>query len=372
MITFDEPARFLATILRGAPPRWPDDAPDEQEVLEAAVEHSVAPLVSQALVSTSGTPRFILEGLAAAARAETVLAVLRERELRPVLEALTAGGVRLLVIKGAHLAQTVYESPELRPRRDTDLLIDETDRDRTRAILERLGYVWVPHISGALVMPQFHFRREDRSGAVHQLDVHWRLAVPQPFSALPRLSDLWDASMPIPAEGPAARWPSPEDALLVACAHRAAHHSDGGALIWIVDVQRVAERLSDSQADRFVECATRSRICAVAGQALSLARDMLGARLSPPLMALAEMPIDRGEATAQYLSPVTAMRSLALDLRALDGWRPRARLLREHLLPPPAYMRTAYAPESRWPLPALYVSRAVTGAAQWLFKGDDR
>ncbi len=359
-------ATLFAPILSGAFRAWPEEAPDPGDAVEEAIAHGVAPLLAQTIGrGESGWPPPFAAGLAAAARGEIALAGIRERALTGVLEALAAGGVRALVIKGAHLAYALYESPELRPRWDTDLLIDEADRERTREILERRGYAYVPHVSGSLVMPQFHFRREDRSGAADQLDVHWRLAVPHAFSALPLLEELWDRSALIPALGQAARGPSLADALLIACAHQAAHHSDWRALIWVVDVQRLAERLSSGEAEWFVERSTRARIRAVAGRALSLARDLLGARLPPPLASLAREPIDTGEPSAAYLSPVGPIQRIALDLRTLDGWNARTRLLREHLFPPRAYMRV-YAADTNWPTPALYLRRIVSGAARWL------
>jgi Uncharacterised nucleotidyltransferase len=361
-------ATLFAPMLSGALRAWPEEAQDPGEAVEEAIAHGVAPLLAQTIGrGERGWPAPFAAGLVAATRGEIALAGIRERALTGVLEALAAGGVRVLVIKGAHLAYVLYESPELRPRWDTDLLIDEADRERTREILERRGYAYVPHVSGSLVMPQFHFRREERSGAADQLDVHWRLVVPHAFSALPLFSELWNRSMPIPAFGPRVRGPSLADALLIACAHQAAHHSEWRALIWVVDVQRLAERLSSGEAEWFVERATRARVRAVAGRALSLARDLLGARLPPPLASLAREPVDMAEPSAAYLSPVGPIQGLALDLRALDGWSARTRLLREHLFPPRAYMR-AYAPDTRWPLPALYVRRAVTGAARWFLR----
>jgi Uncharacterised nucleotidyltransferase len=367
----DEPSvtpdiRLYAAILSGALRAWPEDGPDPEGAVHGAVAHGVAALLARKIGRGGRAwPRSFADGLADAARGEMALAGIRERVLPPILDALAEGGVRVLVFKGAHLAHAVYESPELRPRRDTDLLIEETDRDRTRAILERLGYRHVPHVTGSLVMPQFHFRRLDRSGATDQLDVHWRLAVPQAFSGLPTLADLWDASPPIPMLGRAARGLSLADALLVACAHQAAHHSERRILIWIVDVQRIAERLSDREATTFVERATRARVRAVAGHALSIARDLLGARLAPPLAVLAGEVVGRSELSAAYLSPVGPFHGLTLDLRALDGWSARTRLLREQLFPPPAYMH-AYAPRSRWPMPVLYLRRMVSGASRWL------
>jgi hypothetical protein len=356
---------LFAAMLSGSLRDWPDEV-DPSDAVGEAVEHGVAPLLARTIGRTPPMwPPAFIEGVDRAARGEVALAAIREPALTAVLNALAAGGVRALVIKGAHLAHTVYESAYLRPREDTDLLIAETDRDRTREILEACGYAYVPHVSGSLVMPQFHFCREDRSGVADQLDVHWRIAVPQAFCALPLLDELWERSTPIPALGPAARGPSSPDALLIACAHQAAHHSDGCALKWIVDVQRLAERLSDREAGSFVEGATRARVRAVAGRALLLARDLLGARLAPPLAALAAEPIDNRELSAAYLSPVGPVQGLGLDLRALHGWSARTRLVREHLFPPRAYMR-AYAPHTRWPIPALYLRRIVHGAARWL------
>ena len=50
-------------------------------------------------------------------------------ELRRVHGALAAAGLRVVVVKGAHLAHAVYERPHLRVRSDSDLLIDVRDRD---------------------------------------------------------------------------------------------------------------------------------------------------------------------------------------------------------------------------------------------------
>jgi hypothetical protein len=53
------------------------------------------------------------------------------------------------------------------------------------------------------------------------------------------------------------------------------------------------------------------------------------------------------------------------DWRALDGVRPRLRLLREHLFPPVAYIRSIY-PRIPAPLiPLAYLLRVLRGAPKW-------
>lgn len=62
------------------------------------------------------------------------------------------------------------------------------------------------------------------------------------------------------------------------------------------------------------------------------------------------------------LSRADVLRS---DLAALTGWPARGRLLRQHLCPPPAYIRDRYAVSASVLLPALYALRAVRGARRW-------
>src|SRR5262245_13100335 len=109
-------------------------------------------------------------------RAAVALDAAREVELRRVLDALRAAGVESVLIKGAALAYTHYQRPELRPRIDTDLMIVESARDRTARTLESLGYQQAIETDGALSVAQYHFHRTAQGGISHVLDVHWRIS----------------------------------------------------------------------------------------------------------------------------------------------------------------------------------------------------
>jgi hypothetical protein len=58
------------------------------------------------------------------------------------------------VIKGAHLAHTIYPSPYLRPRRDTDLVITQNEESTMAGLLEAAGYRRLDHVRGRLVLGQ--------------------------------------------------------------------------------------------------------------------------------------------------------------------------------------------------------------------------
>ena len=57
--------------------------------------------------------------------------------------------------------------------------------------------------------------------------------------------------------------------------------------------------------------------------------------------------------------------ALISDLRALRGPRARCQLLREHLFPPPHYLRAARPRMGSGPLPWLYARRIVRGVSHW-------
>ena len=80
-----------------------------------------------------------------------------------------------------------------------------------------------------------------------------------------------------------------------------------------------------------------SHVRAVTADAVTTACDRFGTSVPPPVAALGVSTVDRSEATASFLEPGrTKVDILLADLRALSGWRPKTRLILEHLFPPPA------------------------------------
>src|SRR6185503_19661933 len=99
----------LRRALIGERVEWPPLTPDD---VAALCEHGVAPLV----FSVAHLPELRGEAMTAGA-----VEPLRLDDLREVLAALAARGVKTLLMKGSALAYDVFPSPDLRPRSDTDL-----------------------------------------------------------------------------------------------------------------------------------------------------------------------------------------------------------------------------------------------------------
>ena len=81
-------------------------------------------------------------------------------------------------------------------------------------------------------------------------------------------------------------------------------------------------------------------------------------------------PFDRvppchSERTRAYLESPTPLRQIWLDLQALDTWRDRSTLVREHLFPPASYVNASTT--SRTPLAWAYATRLfVARGTGWI------
>jgi hypothetical protein len=357
---------LLASALRGGslpPPRaeWP-------ALLASAGEHGVLPLLADA----AAVARWDVDLLAAmrpSVAAETALAMWREPELRRVLSSLAAAGVTPLLLKGAHLAFTVYPTPDRRPRLDTDLLVREGDRGALKECLAALGYGPGPLVTGPdiqVAFTQCQYRRVDESGASHTLDIHWRIAVPKVFAERLTYDDLRRTAVAVPRLGPHAIAPSPPLALVVACLHRTAHHGTSMRLVWLYDIHLLAAELSAPDWDVVVEQALSSGIAPVVRAGLEQATAQLGTPVPPSVHERLRAGATDPDVLPFLNGTPPQMQVALFDWRRITGAAARLRFLQEHLFPPASYMRHRYGISSRAALPFLYLHRAVTGAVKWL------
>ena len=355
-------AAALAAYLRH-PPSSPPLDPAISELLE---EHGVGPLLYRVLRERQlldSQPASVRERLTRCHREETILEPFRRAETARVLDALGAADIQPLLFKGTALAYTCYPEPELRPRLDTDLLIRRDDVEAASRVFEGLGCTRTLRTAGEHVTHQFTYI-SGRHGLEIAFDVHWKLSDPQAFADLFSFEELERDAIPVSSLASTAKALCDEHALLVACTHRVAHHFDREILIYLYDINLLARRLDAPAWDRVVRLATAKRIRGVTLRGLDLASDVLGTPV-PAQVRAALATLSGHEATGAYLE--TGFRKVDIlrsDLREL-GWRGRFRLMREHLLPPPAFIFQSYGQTRRALLPLLYLIRIFRGANAW-------
>jgi hypothetical protein len=355
---------LLAAALRGEVAPWPLAAAAgfDLALLDSAREHGVSPLLTTT-VALRSWPDHVQQALLERRREEAVIEAVRRQELGRVIAAFRQAGIRCLIIKGAQLAYTHYSQPWLRPRVDADLLIDAVDRERAGATLRTLGYVAKNQISGTLVAHQQPYERHDRYGLSDTIDLHWKVTNPHLFAGVLTFDELFGAARPIPQLGDAPG-PSAAHALLLACVHRVAHHQNSDLLIWLYDIHLLAQAMDAAEREQFVELARSKRLRSICAAGLDLAQRRLGTALPPGWLEQLTTDADDVEPSAAFLQHgVRRIDLLLLDLRALGGWARKARLLRETVFPPAAYVRARYGPDT--PLVFAYLDRVVSGARNW-------
>jgi hypothetical protein len=356
----------VAAFLGGALLRWPDLGTDEASLLEICKAEDLSALCFHRLsrsASMESWPAPLRDTLSVAARMRTAEELLRASETRTVLDELARGGVRAILIKGTALAYTLYEAPALRSRDDTDLLIAESDIPNAQQVMASLGYTAT--ILCQDLFSQFEVQKVDRFGVCHTFDVHWRISTQPVFADVLTYQEMLLRTVAVPALGSAAIAPHTADALLLSCIHPAMHHRNAERFLWIYDTHLLASRLEHDEFDAFVRRAARKKVMAVCAHALSRAQALF--QTAVPADVIGQLSIAADEPSAAYLASHRTWRhELASSVRGLPRIGDRLALLREVLLPSPAYMLGAYGlrdkPIGPWLLPALYVHRNVRGA----------
>ncbi len=364
----------MCALLRGEPVAWSASNASEfdRSFRDCATYHGVGPLLSRQLSLMLSCDRHVTEprGLARELKDGVAIELARKNELIRVLSSLAEFGVTALLLKGAALAYSIYPSPALRPRADTDLLVRSADRAVTARVLSELGYEKPNATSGELVTYQCGYVKRDRFHIDHVLDVHWRISNTQMFSRALDYEELRSRSVPLAALGRHARALAPADALLLACMHRAHHihspyrvdgvsSSGGDRLIWLYDIHLLIDAMSPRELEGFTRLADKRGMRAICSNGLLRACQCFGTRV-PEEVLLSLSRTGPIEPSAAHLRAGN-MRHLLTELRSLPRWRDRITLLGEHLFPPPDYMLEKYAVTSRTWLPMLYLKRGIHG-----------
>lgn len=364
---------ILKAALVGASAHWPGTAAgqDVSRFLVATLEHGVQPLLYHCLGVTeclTGWPERIRTALQRESAAQVISNSLIEADLRRVLTALAEAGIHPLLIKGAPLSYTHYPFPHLRPRCDTDLLIQESCLQMLHPVMAALGYRAPNKVSGDFISHQVTYVKELRPGVQCYLDFHWKLTNTQLFADTCSFPDLAGRSIMIPALGSLARALGPAHALLLACLHRVAHHYDSNRLIWLYDIHLLASGMDRGEFEEFARLAAESQIRAICLRGLRLAQLWFGTSLPDDLVSLwlSSDNAGRGEPSEKFFKQDLRMVDLViLDLKQLRGWS-KVRLLGEHLFPPAGYMLKRYKSSNRLLLPLLYLRRVISGAWKML------
>jgi hypothetical protein len=361
-------AAIAAAIREPGAPLPMAAASEAGALVAAASQHRVLLLLGYRLRAAgqlAAWPAEFQERFRAAERLAAVVDGARQVQLTRVLSGLGAAGTHALVIKGAALAYTDYPAPHVRARCDTDVLIGAADVPAAEQTFTALGYTRQVETSGRLVSHQRHYALRDQFGISHPFDLHWKVSDRQALANTLSFDELWATRVALPPLGPSAATVSTDGALLIALLHLAGHHPGSHDLLWLYDIHLLAARSTKQELLQAQRQAIDRGIGALVRDGLMDAWESFGGAETGALAeAIGPPPIDGRQ--GHWRRPSRLADIVRRDLQALPTWRARALLVREHLLPPPSYVRAKYGAGSNLVLPALYLWRVLAGAPAWL------
>jgi len=248
------------------------------EVAEAACEQGLAGLLLAGLGSRPGlVGDRELDRLRDGMRAGLARGVRLVHLAGRTQALLRARGLRSLPLKGAALAESLYDSVGFRPMLDADLLVLDAWPDAVEALLVE-GYRAAVLADHAMV---FVCPVSDGILELHRSVTSCSGLFPM------HANDLWSRSLP--GDGPISRFPSTEDLLVHLSLHASFQHGLVLSLVQWLDFRHLLLRRT-IQVDRLVAIATEARALRAVGLALRVAAAVVGAPVSPELEASTPLP----------------------------------------------------------------------------------
>ena len=307
----------------------PRDPVEARALLAEAVRQGLVGLAAAAPGVMSAMPDPVRAEWARTARALLARGVHQLHLGGGLLRRLDARGVRALPLKGAAVAEVLYDSPAERPMADVDLLV-LGDVTSALAILEAEDFRLVERADHALAL------RHTPTGAIVELH---RSVTSCPGLHPHDSEGLWERREVGPGLVP---WrPSAADLLVHLSLHAAFQHGFGLSLVQLLDFRRLFERLP-LDPGRVLEEAAAARAEGSVVLALAAARAVVGAAplpgLEAALAARAPEPVRaraRAIATGDPLDLVAPERPSLLRARFELARGRRLELVRRTLWPAP-------------------------------------
>ena len=222
--------------------RTPATNTESVSILQGCLPLLMEQVTAETLIQQVGQKKYAqLRNLC---RQSNILNLWYSAELKLILDATAAAQMRVMVLKGADIATSLYPRPELRPFHDIDLMVQPKDLGATIAILEKLGY---------------HYHQEYRFEAVSERRAAFVYVKQTPVGYLmfeihtsPHENEwgvsfdavqLWERARSITIAGMSAYGMGLEDLLLYLCWHYRSHVF--GRLIWLYDIALLLQHHAD-------------------------------------------------------------------------------------------------------------------------------
>lgn len=289
---------------------------------------------------------------------------LKEIELAALFDAFSKAGLSSVLFKGSALAYSVYPKSWLRPRSDSDVLIEPADRDSFDIIFQQLGYQKLFAIEGKYVSYQCTYGKALVGDSFINIDLHWHINNRQMFSNTFVVSELIESGQRLSHFGntpltTVVNIPSFVDSLLIASVHRLGHHVNEERLAWLYDIHLLTQQLTDLQWQQLCQRANAKQISAITLNALQTCQQILGTQLNKAAIRELKFNSVTPEPSSVFLNrELSEFHYFWADIKSMQRLGAKLEFIRESIIPSPDYVRQQM--NTRWASVA-YLKRFIRG-----------
>ncbi len=339
--------RMLCDVLadRASQVDWGTFTPDDwRMILPMAEAEGVAPLLWWKLRAwgtqsdTDALPagvQALVTALAPAYYETLAHNTLLLQALERILKAFQEAGIEVIVLKGAALAQTVYEDIGLRPMNDLDLLVRPKSLRKAVKVLQGLGFAPLMYSYA-----RYHvFLRQENLTA----ELQWNL-----LDGVQHY-ELWSQAVPLFPWTDGVLTLNTQMHLLYLAGHAFWQHQRRLRLIWLYDLRLVAGKYRREDWETLLQRTASSIWQPALLNALTALKTHFGDDLP-------DMP-SAGDSVSPMVSLTDPTHRKFIKMwRALD-WGSRIHMIAQGLFPPAGYMRWRYNIRHSLFLPLYYPYR---------------
>ncbi len=292
------------------------------------------------------------------------------QNLSQLLEALANLDTPILLLKGAALAEILYDNITQRPMGDADLVIPAHKLPACEGALLGLGFVpsAVELTPGMDVAYHNELSFSPREPFHIYVELHWHLLdIPYYLLKVP-MDWFWENTETVEIAAHPVQVLTPEANLLYLPAHLALHHRFHG-LRWFVDLAMLVHKYHETlDWDTVIGKAQEFELLLVLRETLDRLHGYWPSLpLEEPrqrLRALNPTPFEARLLRLLTTEPRSPLLDFYTDLVSLPNWPARMRFALLNLFPQQAYMAQRYGVKSALQLPYWYLYRLGDGAVK--------
>jgi hypothetical protein len=271
-------------------------------------------------------------------------------DFRELTKVLSRESIRIIALKGVHLAEAVYEETALRPMSDIDILAKEEDLSKIENLLLGMGYGPTRRPSIREQCRDHHHLIPFTKAGSPSIEVHWGLTR-STNGFLIDMDGIWARAKEVEISGCKVLALSNEDLLLHLCLHFSSNHKLSILEIKnLSDISEVIGRFGNSiDWERLVSLTKRSKTGRFVYCSLILSRNIFGTVIPPEVLAQFHHTYKNELMVDTVMNFVLTDMQLPLALPNLfdrlekeNRFAGRIKILSKTLLPSPLLLKNKY------------------------------